>query len=895
MFCDKCGAKTPENFNFCPKCGHDLQKAHQIIDDKEPTGSHAGDFVKPVNDEGTSPENNTVDGLLWGSESLDEGDEESQEYESSEVGESLESKSTDSSASKDDDPPNKKISRSSGGKTIFWAFLISALIMVALWFVNNQNVPIKVHFIGNFGGYSITSQSGQKFQANSRGEYVYLDTFKLFERKNLKFTFALSNAKGPGAFYLDYDGYSLSPIDTTCMVRFKRTQSDLKLSFTLNPFVPGAFVVVTGKRYEFGDKSTLIIPKMKISSKRTLALSAGTNTDDININFSKSLAITPGEVRNIEKSYILKPHYKGQYNFKFDVIDELGKKVDKADIDLGYGDLKTKTDNGKGAILVVNPPVGSTFSPSVSKGLMSPIEDLKSGAFDVTTREYNYPVRLRVQDKISFTVMDLNGTPIKGASATSSDRKRGTSNSKGKVYLTAKNRGQLTTINIRRPGFIETEISVMVKAGENVVSAPVVMQPMNVRMQVVDLFTGRPIPDISIKIQGITGEIYTTNDPFQTLFDLQMGKTYLFSLKDHQKRYLPKSVEHKITSNGQLIDVLLEPRPRYINIHFTNASGKNLQGVETSLKSDKLKFAKSDTKGKVRYKVYADTSYMFEYEFKTHVGSRMIYMSGEWEVNQKIPVTFNTNLTVKASQGSPEIRILDPSTKAVFAKGNGTLTQSLPFETYLIECDCAGGKYEELVTLNKSTYIVNVDCELPIVKARGAETAKRYEEAARIYATIPSSDKYYCQAQERLFYLKYSEDMLDKPDDSGVHAKHVLDNSCQNSNNPYFCIDAFPQLLKDKDYEAAKNAVRTGFKNEAKITLTDRKYLKELLNYYEKLVLQDEAFYSTNLSDDEKCERLRTLYDQWGNMKQMVSNQDLLDNIDIRQSEVASTISSLGC
>ena len=894
MFCDKCGAKTPEDFKFCPNCGHDLQEAHQIIDEKSPkkevdppteveiedTGDSAGDTFEPDHPDEVHGNESEDD-----SDKKDDDDGDPDESSDDELEESGESKT----------PPQVLKKRSNGGKVFFWAIFITALAMSAFWLNNHRNIPVKVRFVANYGGYTLTSGTGKKVKANSRGEYTYIDTFSILVSKSIKFSFKLANAKSPGDFYLDYNGREFTPIDSTHMLHFVKTDSDLKLTLSLNPFTPGAYVDVGGKRYEFGDNSTVVIPKMKISSKRTIPLSAGTNKEDIGIKFSKNLTVTPGEVRIIEKHYTLKPHYKGQYSFKFDVIDELGIKVDKANVDLGYSDLKTKTDKGKANILVMNPPVGSTFSPSVSKGLMSPIADLKSGTFDATTKEYNYAVRLRVQDKISFTVVDLNGTPIKDANAKSSDGKKGKSNSKGLISLTAKSRGKLTTINISRPGFIATDISVMVKAGENVVTAPVVMQPMNLRMQVVDKLTGRPIPDVSIKIKGITGEIYTTSDPFQTLFDLQMGKTYVFNLKDHQKRYLPNSVTAKITSNGQLIDVMLEPRPRYINIHFTDASGKNLAGVKTTLKSGKLKFSTSDNKGKVSYKVYADTSYMFEYEYKTLVGSRMIYMSGEWEINQKIRVTFKTELTVRASQGSPEIRILDPSSKVVIAKGNGTLTQSLPFETYLVECDCAGGKYEELITLNTATKTLPVDCELPIVKARGAETAKRFEEAAQIYETIPSTDKYYCQAQERLFYLNLSEDMLDRPDDSGVHAKHILDNNCQNSNNPYFCIDAFPQLLKDRDYEAAKNAVRTGFKNEAKIKPSDRKYLKELLNYYEKLVLQEEAFYSKNLSDDEKCERLTTLFGQWENMKQMVTDQDILDNIDIRQSEVDSKISSLGC
>ncbi len=897
MFCDKCGAKTPEEFKFCPSCGHNLQKAHEVLDEK-PEKKIEADPPTEGADNGDEPaEIPEADDTDDTDETIEEDSEEDQSEDVEDDRDASDSETDDveSDSVATETPPSVQRKRSSGGKVFFWAILVTALAMGAFWVNNHRKIPVKVRFVGNFGGYTLTSSTGEQVKANSRGEYTYIDTFNILETKSLKFSFKLANAKSPDDFYLDYNGREFIPIDTTHMLFFVKTDSDLKLSFTLQPFTAGAWVDVGGKRYEFGDKSTLIIPKMKISSKRTIPLSAGTNNDDMGITFSTNLAVTPGEVRNIEKRYTLKPHYIGQYKFKFDVIDELGNKVDKANIDLGFGDLKTKTDKGIGSILVTNPPVGSTFSPAVSKGLMSPIEDLKPGTFDAITKEYNYSVRLRVQDKISFTVVDLNGTPIKGVNAKSSDGRKGKSNSKGLVSLTAKNRGKLTTIAISRPGFIATEISVMVKAGENVVSAPVVMQPMNVRMQVVDQLTGRPIPDISIKIKGVKGEIYTTSDPFQTLFDLQMGKTYTFNLKDHQKRYLPQSATATIKSNGQLIDVMLEPRPRYINIHFTDASGKNLAGVKTTLTAGKLKFATSDNKGKVSYKVYADTSYMFEYEYKTLTDYRLIYMSGEWEINQKIRVTFKTDLTVKASQGSPEIRVLDPSTRVVIAKGKGTMTQSLPFETYLVECDCAGGKYEELVTLNTPSKTLSVDCELPIVKARGAETAKRYEEAAQIYKTIPVTDKYYCQAQERLFYLNLSEDMLDRPDESGEHAKHVLDNNCQNSNNPYFCIDAFPQLLKDRDYEAAKNAVRTGFKNEAKIKPSDRKYLKELLNYYEKQVLHEEAFYSQNLSDDEKCERLNTLFGQWENMKQMVTDQDILDNIDIRQSEVDSKISSLGC
>jgi len=901
MFCDKCGAKTPKNFNFCPKCGHNLQKAHLIVDEEVPTGKQADDLqqsadvVEPVGSNSNSSEK-AVDGLLWDSDPKDKEFEASQAQDSPEEDDSLESETTDTSASSDDDPPNMKKTPSSGGKTFFWALLISALVIIAFWFINNRNIPVKVHFIGNFGGYSITTQSGQRFEANLRGEYVYLDTFKLLEQKKIKFTFALNNAKGPGAFYLDYNGRDLSPIDTAHIVTFKRTQSDLNLTFTLNPFVPGAFVVVDGKQYDFGNKPTITIPKIRINSKQSISLLAGTNRQEIAIDFSTNLTVSPGELTIIEKKYTLNPYYAGRFEFVFSVSDELGKWVDGASIQIGYKDLSTKTDKlGEGKIEVMDPTIGSTFSPSVSKGLMAPIEDLKAGSFDPNNRKINYSVKLRVQDRISFLVVDLNGNPIKDALAVTSDGKKGKSDSKGQILVTAKNRGQLTRINISRPGFIETDVSIMIKAGDNVISAPVVLQAMNVRLQVLDQLTGRPIPDIGIKIRGLKGEISTTSDPFQSLFDLELGKTYSFALKDHQGRYLEKTIDRKITSNGQLIDVLLEPKPRYINVHFTDASGKNLAKVKTSLKSDRINFADSDSKGNVKYKVYADTSYLLEYEFKTLVGSQMIYMDGEWEKNPTIRVTFTTDLTIKVNQGTPEIRILDPSSKVVIAKGKGSLAQSLPFGTYIIECDCPGGKYEEIVTLNKSTETLNVDCELPIVKGRGAEGNKQYEEAVRIFEGIPASDKYYCEAQERLFYIKLSEDMLNTPEESGVHAKHIVDNSCQQGNNPYFCIDAFPQLLKAGDYEAAKTAVRTGFKNILKIVPDERPYMKDLLNYYEKLVLQDEAFNSINLSDDEKCERLTTLFGQWENMKQMVTDQELLDNIDIRQSEVDAQLSALGC
>jgi|APSaa5957512622_1039677.scaffolds.fasta_scaffold12763_1 hypothetical protein len=896
MFCDKCGAKTPEDFNFCPKCGHDLNQAHKVVDDVGSENKNEGEINDMLDfsiGENKSEEPSTDDEIPSDS---NDPDEDVDENDDAEVEEDDFRESDDQIISGASNISGSKKKRSGGGKVFFWAVFITTLIVSAFWVYNNRYIPVKIKFIGNYGGYKIKCSDGRHFTANGRGEYIYRDTLTLFVNKKLTFDFNLPGAKASGPFNFYYSGRDFQPIDTMYSVRFQRTESDLFIKFNLKPFVPGAFVEIDGKKYKFGSNTLLSIPKIKVKRKTTLTLTGGTENDDTDIVFSTALKVEPGKRTRIDKSYTLVPHYSGSFNFSFSVSDELGKKVSKADVTLGYDDIKDKTDkNGEAKITVDNPKIGTSYSPSISKGLMSSINELASANFDPSKKEHRYIVKLRVQDRISLTVQDQNGNAIKNVIAKTSNGRRGKSDSKGRIVITAKNRGSSTKISLSRPGYIDTDVSVIVQAGDNVISAPVIMQPMNVRIRVVNQLTGSPISDISIKIKGVKGEIYTTSDPFQMLFDLVLGKTYSFTLNDHQKRYLKKTVSHKIISNGQLIDVLLEPKPRYINVHFINASGKNLKGVKTSLKSDRIRYEDSDKSGNVQYKVYADTSYMLEYEYKTLVGSRMIYMEAEFEKNQTIRVTFNTKLTIRASVGSPEIRILDPSSESVLATGNGTLTKSLPFDTYMVECDCAGGRYEELVTLNKATFLLEVDCELPIVKAKGAEAAKNYQKAADIYSSIPVTDKYYCEAQERLFYIKLYEDMLDIPEESGNHAKLVLDNNCQNANNPYFCIDAFPRLLKDGDFDEAKAAVQMGFKNEGKIKPAEKQYLKELLNYYEKEVLQEEAFKSKNLSDDEKCERLNTLFGQWENMKTMVTDQELLDRIDIKQSEVDNQISIMGC
>ena len=274
--------------------------------------------------------------------------------------------------------------------------------------------------------------------------------------------------------------------------------------------------------------------------------------------------------------------------------------------------------------------------------------------------------------------------------------------------------GSITNIELSRPGFTNNSISIKIQAGENKFQQAIMMQPMNVRIQVIDQLTARPVPNISIKIKGIEGEIVTTKDPFQPVFDLVMGKTYEFQIRDRSKGYLDKVINRKITSNGQLIDVLIEPRPRYVNVKFTNANNQNIEGVKTTLNGAKILRETSDKKGQVKFKVYADTTYFLEYEFDTFFGSRTIYMEGEWDVTHSIRVSFKSNIKITASPGTPEIRIMDPSSFIILAKGSGSLTVELPFESYLVECDCEGGLFEKIITVNQDEVLIQliVSCRL---------------------------------------------------------------------------------------------------------------------------------------------------------------------------------------
>ena len=556
MFCEKCGAKNLETSNFCANCGFNLQHSKKVVESLHEEETENAE--EPLVD----PENVLEDGLLWDSGEIsqvpDDADLEEgqapqvsieereqvsdQEGADSEVGDGSltngggDSTSDDKDIASDDGGDNfsPDVKKKSGGKSVLLFLLVLAVAGGYYWFSTNKNIPVSIKFMGNFSSYQIESGDGRKYMANSRGEFVFFDTVQLLKPDTFSFSFKLNNATSPAPFKFTWDGKSLAPIDLTHSISFVRESTNFQLSFNLVPYAEGIAVDVDGKTYEFGPDQVIRIPSVKVSRKKTFKIRAYSNSKKFNLAYNKDLVVQPDGRNRISESITLKPTFKGEYKFRFSVKDELGRKVEGAKVRIGYRNGASITDkDGIAELVIKDPAISATYSPEVVKGRMAPMEDLKSGSFTTDTYMFEYNVTLKVQDIISLTVVDVNGEPLANAQATTSDGKKAKSSRDGKITLVARNRGKITEISFRKPGYVDAMTSLTVAAGENIINNPIVLQPMNVRLRVLDKLTRRSIPNIGVKISGIPEELYTTDDPFQTLFELELNKEYNLTLTDH--------------------------------------------------------------------------------------------------------------------------------------------------------------------------------------------------------------------------------------------------------------------------------------------------------------------------------------------------------------------------
>jgi hypothetical protein len=875
MFCEKCGTKNIESSNFCANCGNDLKPSKKALSNPKSR--------KKINKEKTAK--SSVEELLWDIPE-EEASEEKEIVDDSDTED--EESYTDKVENSDERPKPKK------SKVIYYFLAIILMAAAFFYFERDNSIPLTIEFKGNMPSYTVKTNYGRNYQANHQGRLVYRDTLKTGFKRNIIFSFSKEGTKEIKNYIYRWDGTAETPQFRTHKLNFVPLTSEVELNFILEPFVSGAHVIVNNNIYRFLDSEKLTLPKMRIDKRSKFKIEAGIELgqDSISIAYNKELYFQPSAISIISKTIILKPKLTQKFEFKFLVVDELGKKIEGAKVTLGYKEVEGVTDKkGEVILKVSSPPSASEFQPQVRKGRLASISDIPGGTFTYSKPKIEYKVTLAVQDMISMQVVDQNNDPISGVLAKTSNKHSGKSGKDGKISLVAKNRGKSTNIKLSRPGYISKSVDLIIQPGENVFPSPITLQQMDVKIQVIDQLSVRPVPNVKIRIKELKQDIYTTNDAWQPVFDLVVGKTYTFQLTDKSGKYLNKTVKRTITGNGQMIDILLEPKPRLINVQFVDIKNKNMQGVKTKLLGDKIFSEISDKSGKVTFKVYQDTTYKFEYEYETLSDSREIDINAEWQVNQKIIISFKSKVSITAAIGSPEIRVMDPSSRVVIEKGNGSIVTQLSFGTYLIECDCNGGLYEKIVTINKNSFIWPIDCELPIVKGRGAEQNKQWKEAANIYESISADQQDYCEAQLRLFDLKSDPRKLNLPDESARHGKHLLNNQCQQVNNPYFCLKLIPELVALEEYSLAKQAVQLGFRNEGKFNEKNKTMNVELLSYYEKFVLHQETLSKkTQLSTADKCSRLNSLFQQWTNLSEITSDSNIRDNIDMRILEVDSEL-----
>jgi len=896
MFCDKCGTKNLESSNFCANCGNDLKHSKEVLShpelkekikkEKKAKSSEKELLWDIAPEEASGSKNEEVD------DSDAEGEGSDKKMSSIEDNSLIEEEDEESSSDDtEDSDPRPKPKKS---KAIYYFLAITLVAAAFFYFERDTSIPLTIEFKGNMPSYTIKTNYGRNFQANYQGRLIYRDTLKTGIKRNIIFSFSKEGTKEIKNYVYRWDGKAETPQFSAYKLNFNPLTSEVELSFILEPFVSGAHVIVNNNIYMFVESEKLTLPKVRIDKRTKFKIEAGTEIgqDSISIAYNKELYFEPSANSIISKTIILKPKLAQQFEFKFLVVNELGKKIEGAQVTLGYKEVNGETDkNGKVILRVSNPPSASEFQPQARKGRLFSIKDIPGGAFTYSKPKIEYKVTLAVQDMISMQVVDQNGDPISGVLARTSGGHSGTSGNDGKISVVAKNRGKSTSVRLSRPGYISKSVSLIIQPGDNVFPNTVEMQQMDVKIQVIDQLTVRAVPNIKIRIRELNQDIYTTNDAWQPVFDLVVGNEYTFQLTDQTGKYLDKTERRTIAGNGQMIDILLEPKPRYIKVQFVDTKNKNISGVKAKLIGDRILSEESDASGKVSFKIYADTTYQFSYDFKTLSESREIDLNNEWEINQKIIISFKSQIRIFAEIGSPKIRIMDPSSFVILNTGNGSVDTQLSFGTYLIECDCDGGLYEKIITINQSTFELPIDCELPIVKGRGAEKKKQWKEAARIYESIAAGQQDYCAAQLRLFDLKSDTRKLNLPKESAQHGKQLFNNQCQQTNNPYFCLKVIPELIEQEEYALARQAVQLGFKNEGKFNDNNKIMSVELLRYYEKYVLHQETLSTTSLlSQNDRCSRLNSLFQQWTNLTEITTDKNILTNIEMRLLEVDSEL-----